>query len=157
VLDRVITGISTKFSDRHWPQYDTIKSPYGLSTSGQNRFFNQSSEWFFDLYCPECIRESWELLLSPLAYLIKQNVQYFNEILTRLGQYKVNTVSKSSSKRPFKLPKLKYGGHKGRGWIRPFRGSPYNWFISIWLEWGMVPNHVFQLYFRTNAINNFCG
>ncbi|CAF4466561.1 unnamed protein product, partial [Adineta steineri] len=72
----------------------------------------RSSGCSFDPHCPECIRELWGPLLSPFAYLIKQNAQYFNEILMRIGQYKINTTSNSSSKHLPKFPKLEYEDHK---------------------------------------------
>jgi hypothetical protein len=132
VRDLVITGISTKFPDRYLSQYDNNKSPYAPSTSDQNRFSNQSSGCFFDPHCPECIRELWGPLLSPFAYLIKQNAQYFNEILMRIGQYKVNTTSNSSSKHLPKPPKLEYEDHKfltGSG-ICAFHTAKVGWLIT---------------------------
>ncbi|CAF3645577.1 unnamed protein product [Adineta steineri] len=101
--DLVITGISTKFPERYLSQHINDKSPNEQ---------NQPSGCSFDPHCPECIRELWGPLLSPFAYLIKQNAQYFNEILMRIGQYKINTTSNSSSKHLPKFPKLEYEDHK---------------------------------------------
>ncbi|CAF4030023.1 unnamed protein product, partial [Adineta steineri] len=101
--DLVITGISTKFPERYLSQHINDKSPNEQ---------NQSNGCSFDPHCPECIRELWGPLLSPFAYLIKQNAQYFNEILMRIGQYKINTTSNSSSKHLPKFPKLEYEDHK---------------------------------------------
>ena len=133
VRDLVITGISTKFPDRYLSQYANNQSPYAHSTTEQNRFSSQSNGCFFDPHCAECIRELWGPLLSPFAYLIKQNAQYFNEILMRIGEYKVNTTTKnSSSKHLPKPPKLEYEDHKfltGSG-ICAFYGANIGWLIT---------------------------
>jgi hypothetical protein len=128
VRDLVISGISTKFPDRHLGQ-----SPNGLMTNEPNRYSNQSNGCFFDPHCPECIRELWGPLLSPFAYLIKQNAQYFNEILMQIGQYKINTTSNSSSQGAPKRPKLQYDDHKfltGIG-MCAFRTEKIGWLITL--------------------------
>ncbi|CAF2814617.1 unnamed protein product [Rotaria sp. Silwood2] len=123
VRDFVITGISTKFP---------YPNPYGTLTNEQNRFSQQSNGCFFDPHCPECIRELWGPLLSPFAYLIKQNAEYFNEIIMRIGQYKVNAKSNSSPKVSLEPPKLEYNDHKFLTTIGmcAFRTSKVGWLMT---------------------------
>ncbi|CAF1032903.1 unnamed protein product [Rotaria sordida] len=123
VRDFVITGISTKFPH---------PNPYATLTNEQNRFSQQSSGCFFDPHCPECIRELWGPLLSPFAYLIKQNAEYFNKIIMQIGQYKLNMKSNSSSKLSLEPPKLQYDDHKFLTTIGmcAFRTSKVGWLLT---------------------------
>ena len=110
--DPVVTGISTQFFDRHLPLYLHDKSPYGFSKTEQNQLFNQTSGCLFDPHCPECIRELWGPLLSPFAYLIKQNAEYFQDIIMRIGQYRIDSTANSPPRHSSKPPKLEYNDHK---------------------------------------------
>lgn len=104
--DLLITGISTQF-----PNY----SAYASSNDEQNRLSHQSAGCVFDPHCPECIRELWGPLLSPFAYLMKQNAEYFDKIIKRLGRHKSHKSSTPSSKqssKSLKPPKLEHDDHK---------------------------------------------
>lgn len=95
-----ITGLSNTFPDHHHlNQYVQANLDPNQSPSG----------CLFDPHCPECVRELWGPLLSPFAYLIKQNAQYFNEILTRIDQQEVRLPSTGAPARP---PKLQTDDHR---------------------------------------------
>ncbi|CAM4747500.1 unnamed protein product [Rotaria magnacalcarata] len=124
VRDLLITGISTQF-----PDYN----PYSSSKNIQNRPSHPTTGCSFDPHCPECIRDLWGPLLSPFAYLIKQNAEYFDEIIKRIGKYKLNTMSNSSSsKQSLKPPKLEYDDHRFLTTIGicVYRTSKVGWLIT---------------------------
>ncbi|CAF0735119.1 unnamed protein product [Didymodactylos carnosus] len=135
----VVTGISTKFPERNLPQYLSGHSPYALGTNKNQKYFeknagiypgifNSNKGCFFDPHCPECIRELWGPLLAPFAVLIKQNGQFFGEILSQLNHAEKISHSKNAG------PVLQYDDHLflSRFGLCSYRFAKCFWFLA-WL------------------------